>query len=52
MPEEEETLQGNMAEIIQRQEIPEEEEPLKGMFESKPELNCPSYYTAPIVQKQ
>ncbi|MHC1755860.1 MAG: DUF4157 domain-containing protein [Methanosarcina sp.] len=38
---------------VQRQEIPEEEEPLQGKFENKPEqMTCPSCFAAPIVQRQ
>jgi hypothetical protein len=37
---------------VQRQEIPEEEEPLQGKFENKPEIACPSCFVSPIVQRQ
>ncbi|WP_292391189.1 DUF4157 domain-containing protein [Methanosarcina sp. UBA5] len=38
-------------ELVQRQGIPEEEEPLQGKFENKPEI-CPSCFAAPIMQRQ
>ena len=38
---------------IQRQEIPEEEEPLQGKLERIPDqATCPSCWTTPILQKQ
>ena len=33
-----------MIETVQRQEIPEEEEPLQGKFENKPEIDEPFRY--------
>jgi hypothetical protein len=53
IPEEEEPLQGKMAETIQCQELPDEEEPLQGKFERKFELAaCPSCSIAPIQKEE